>query len=217
MLLLANSPSALAIPTVFVTDGISSFTIVDNTGMDGDPTAGSVVFSTSIGNWFLVVTVGQTKPLIGSAGNPMLDLFTVQASSTAGGNLWVKFSDNNFTSPGPNAFASIGGTTDGTVVYNVFGDAGNVTLAQTTLLTSVGPFGPGSFSGDATAAAGFSGPYSLTLNTKVTHSGAGFTQYDANLVVPDGGLTVGLLGVAMLGLEAVRRVVGKRSTHFVAR
>ena len=217
VLLLANPPSARALPTLFVSDGTTSYTIGDNGSLDSDGGPGSVVFSGSVGpSWFLVITVGQTKPVLGSAAKPILDLFTIEATSSAGGSLWVKFSENGFVSTAPTVSAAIGGTTDGTVTYKTYEDPANVVLAQTVLLTSQGPFGPGSFSGEASAAAGFVAPYSLTQWTMITHTADGFTSFDANLQVPDGGLTVGLLGVALLGLEALRRVIGKRPTYFVA-
>jgi hypothetical protein len=216
LFLLASSPLAHAVPTLYISDGTSSFTITDNGSLDQSSDAGYVTFSQSFGNWVLVISVGQTKPFLGSASNPYLDLFQVAASSSAGGTLQIKFSDNNYVSTAPIAIARIGGTTDGTVSYNTYTDAGNTTMAETTLLTSLGVFGPGSFSDAAVASAGFVAPYSLTLDTFITHLGSGFTGFDADLRVPDGGLTVGLLGIALLSLETVRRAVSKRPTKAIA-
>jgi hypothetical protein len=52
------------------------------------------------------------------------------------------------------------------------------------------------------------GPFSLTSKISITH-GAGVrqkkTSFDASLTVPDGGVTLSMLGAALLGMGLLRR------------
>src|ERR1039457_2773002 len=77
---------ANAIPTLYVstTGAAGSWTAVATSA------TGSVVFSGSAGVWNLVVTSGLTKPALGSAGSPAMDV-QIQGTSTGAGQLWVGF------------------------------------------------------------------------------------------------------------------------------
>jgi hypothetical protein len=135
-----------------------------------------------------------------------MDLNTVDSSSTAGGTLIIKWSDDGFGPTVGNAFASIGGTSGGTVKYDTYADAGNAIFGTTTPLTTQS-FGAGSFSGDAggpdLAAQG--SPYSLTQVITITHTGKATTSLNAVLTVPDGGMTLMLLGSGLTALSLLRR------------
>ena len=111
--------------------------------------------------------------------------------------LIVQMSDTSFV-PFPNEtfLASVSTTTAGTLTYNVYRDSGNVLFGSTANYgnpgvspspTAIQLFSEGPLAGSATGsnavavANGGSGPYSLTLETLVTHTGSGTTLSDSLL------------------------------------
>lgn len=192
-----------------MSDGVTTVTVLDGGVGDSSPLAGVVTYVGSVGvNWSLVQVTGTTKPQIGSADFPDMDLNSVVASGGAG-TLTMTWADSSFGPSAGSAGATIGGATAGSVSYATYADPANA-LALTVPLTSQGPFNGGAFSGAAAAALTLGFPYSLTMQAGVTHATQGISSFAAELRVPDSGLTIGLLGSAMLGLEGIRRIVTKR-------
>ncbi len=205
---LGLSGAAHAVPTMKISDGITTLTIADGSGSDSNPGAGLVTWIGTIGVWNINVNTGVTKPAFGDAENPYMDLNFVNGSSSSGGTLTIWFSETDFTKNGT-AFAAIGGTTAGMVSYETYYDSANALFGNSGALTNQG-FGPGAFSGTATG-----GPvmdpnvYSLTQKITITHGQQGVSSGDAELTVPDSGSTIALLGAALatLGLISRRRKV----------
>lgn len=200
-----TAPSSFGTATLELDDGISpSVTVVDGNG------DGTVVFVGSIGLWTVNVTTGITKPTLGSAANPEGDLNTVNVSGGAG-TLTIRFSDNDYTGTGMVAH-SLGGTTTGSVSYQVYFDDSNTTLSTPAagLLFdySAGP-GPGPFSFDGDVGEISSSPYSITQVLTITHVGSGGSsgdfRYTVGRTLPDGGMTLVTLGMGMLGIAVFRR------------
>ena len=203
----AVTSSALAIPTLTISDGLTTATVTSATGFVNynNPT-----FDAS---WSVVISTAETKPLIGTAALPIMDI-NAQVTSLAATpqrNLTITFSDVGF---GPTAsFAAIlsGHVIAGTganVTYNTFYDAlnsGNPVTSLTTSGTLPGPTYASTVGGGAIAA-----NYSLTqvLTVNGSTSAGGSYSLDASLVgVPDGGTTVMLLGAALSGLALLRRKI----------
>src|SRR5437588_12407947 len=91
---------ANAAATMTLSDGVNPTVIViDNIPPDLAPGTGILLASTTVGVWQVVVG-GVTKPVFGSASNPIMDI-NVQARSTDAGTLTVTFSDNDFGGSGP--------------------------------------------------------------------------------------------------------------------
>lgn len=223
----AATSSAFAVPTLTISDGLggTSVTILDGGALDQDAILhpgnnGVVVYANSAFDnlWRVVISTGETKPALGSATSPMFDL-NVQATSLGGSvpanNLVISFSDNGF---GPTAghFQAIlsGHLVGGTgqpVTYNTYYDAGNVTGAQTTLLTSMGPSMNynGVNSGGSFNQALYSITQVVTIGINPVGTPGGMYSLDASLIcpVPDGGTTVLLLGAALSGLAFLRRKI----------
>src|SRR5664279_3706582 len=85
-----------AAATFSLFDGVNPLiTVVDNGPGDFSPQTGAITVSTNVGVWNLAIATALTKPLSGSAINPVMDL-SFQANSTAGGSLRLVFSDNGF-------------------------------------------------------------------------------------------------------------------------
>ena len=211
---MALTGSALAIPTLSISDGLTSVSLTDASGIVQyvNPSLDSA--------WSIVISTAETKPALGGAANPMFDL-NVQATSVGGSlpanNLVITFSDNGF-SPASGNFQVVldGHVVSGTgqpVTYATYYDAGNVTGATTTLLTSLGPLSGPTYNGTATGGPVNGSPYSLTqvltIGINAIGTPGGSYSLDASLngvsSVPDGGTTGMLLGAALSGLAFLRR------------
>jgi hypothetical protein len=198
---------AQAVPQLKIFDGTTTIIVSDNGAGDGSSALGRIVWDGTIGNWTLNTHVGTTFPAIGTLSNPQMDLSFNATSNGNGGTLTLTFSADGFGPTNGTAMAQIGGTAQGTVGYQTFGGNSNTIFDTTHQLTSQGPFGPGAFSG--TVAGGTVsnvGPYSLTQQLVITHTGAGISTGNSFLTVPDSGTSILLLGAALTGLAMLARV-----------
>jgi hypothetical protein len=200
ILALASVESVRAIPTLTLTSDADSQTTQD---LDGD---GVIEFSGTVGNFDLNFTIGLTKPTLGTAANPWMDVISLNANTgDTGGTLTLRFEEDNFTGTPLWMQAAIGGTTDGSVIYNTYV---NDKLFSTSG-TLVGPAFDDVQAGYLTATA----PYKLTIEAILTHSsGMQISSFDAEfkavtppVAVPDGGTTTLLLGLGFLSSLAVGR------------
>jgi len=171
----AATSSALAIPTLIISDGVTSTSLTSASGIVNysNPSFDSA--------WGLVITTGETKPApgFGNALFPKFDL-NVQAQSLTLApvrNLTITFSEN-FFGPAINGMFQAdltGHVVSGTgqnVLYNTYYDAGNVTAATTTLLTTTGALPPPNYNPPTQ----FGGPVtqaSYSLTQVITIGGAG--------------------------------------------
>lgn len=187
--------SAYAVPTMTIFDGTTTVTITDGGAGDSCPDTGCVVWIGTIGVWNINVDTGLTKPASGTPTHLDMDLSFV-AHSTAAGTLSITWSDDGYMVSG-GGVDTIGGTTDGSVSDNVLINGGAV--------LSLGPFGPGAFSDTTTGTITLNPSDIIALQVNITQSGSGTTTGDKNLKVPEGGSTLALLGIAMVGLEGLRR------------
>jgi hypothetical protein len=191
-----SAGSAYAVPTLTLFDGTTTITILDNGSGDTNPLLGVVSWSGAIGVWDINIDSGFTKPAIGSATHPHMDL-NFSAHSTTAGMLTLSFSDSGFTASGTGR-DTIGGTQDnGSVTDYIRVNGGNV--------LTLGPLAGSPFSGTATGGITLASADLLTLVVGIDHTAAGLTTGDKDLTVPDGGSAVALLGIALVGVEALRR------------
>ena len=177
---------------------------------DGD---GIVQFNGTVGTFTVNLTTGISKPELGSASSPRMELSSIQASSSGSGTLWIQHSDTDFTQLGSaRASFTINELTAGSGVdyYRTYWSATNTLWATTNLMTDQGPFGPypgdppGAFPQVQIAPGPTSGPYSLTQTISLTHSGAATSSLRAVVTVPDGGSAAALLGSALLAFGFLR-------------
>jgi hypothetical protein len=199
--------SVNAIPTLTLSDGTTTIVVTDGSAMDSSPLAGAVLFNGAVGsNFFLNVSTGVTKPLSGSASAPSMDLNSVNLA-TGAGTLTITFSETGFT-----AFPGIlTGDVGGTVALG--GSFTNIVMQNALNLVTNGPFAPLpiGFSGSGSAALIDGAPYSLTQTAILTFGpGGGMTSFNAAATVvpsvPDGGMTVTMLGIGLLTVGAARRI-----------
>ena len=172
-------------------------------------------FSTAAFGYSFLVNTSQSKPMLGSAAAPQLDLnFTATSSGTAG-NVFLYTSDTGFTLGSGSALLTLGGTNSGgsgTVTGRAWGGTSNTALqfSGANLISSlVGLTGP-TFAGSVTSPfTSVVNPYSLTIGAQITRASAGTTTGNLNLQVsaipePSTWATV-LMGAALVGFVARRR------------
>jgi hypothetical protein len=187
----------------------------DTTGPDVDlsSTDGVILFSGAIAGWNMNISSGFSKPFLGSAVEPWLDLNSANFSSLAGGtlNLWLTDTDFGPHSNGAHVLAAIGGTTWGNVTFRTFYDESNVAFGTAHEITSQS-FSPLAFAGAIGGELSSATAYSLTMLVTLVHQGAQMTSFDATVQVPEPSsmllLSAGLLGIGFTlrrrGLAASR-------------
>ena len=165
------------------------------------------------GGWTLSLAAGTTKPAIGSATDPIMNLSAANVSSTGSGTLLIEYSET-FYGPLPDGNSFITSLqsenvgTGRTTVWSYLSTA-NALFDKAELLGAIVQTGPGGDSSVNTDGMFGYGEFSLTMRLSIRHTGAGDSSFAASLVdpppagpvgVPDGGSTVVLLGLGLLAL-----------------
>ena len=169
--------SASADPVLTVSDGVTSSGPIVITGG-----AGSYSTASFDSSWGLVSIAALSKPVIGSASNPNMEL-NIQATSLGSANpLTVVLSDNNFgpTSGSNNVISQLTGQPFGgagaVVTFDTYYDSNNVMSALTTPLTASGdllPNGsPNPYNSNGSNSLSLAGPYSLSEVVTISGSNA---------------------------------------------
>ena len=203
---------ANAVPTLRLTQGANIVTVADNSLNDSSALPGVVSFSGPVGNFPVTFSTGLTKPTLGSAAHPSIDLLSVQVSSPfSNAVIEIAFSDTDFNSPGPTITlpSLIGGTTTGSIRYQTFASLSNSLFSTDILISDSGVMGSGAFSFTDYATIALQGDYSLTTIVTVTHGASSVnSSFNATVEISEPALISlttlsGLLFIA--GISARRR------------
>jgi hypothetical protein len=195
--------------------GGDDFIIQDNAAGDTIASTGAISFSVSAFGYSLLVNTAQSKPMVGSAGAPQLDLTFSATTNGAAGNVFLYASDTNFTLGSGTFVLNLGGTNsggDGSVQGRAWGGTSNTEFqfSGANLLASIGPLTTSGFSATATGTfSPIANPYSLTIGTTISRGAAGTSTGDLNLqvsAVPEPSTwALMLMGPALVGFVARRR------------
>jgi len=188
--------------------------VQDNAAGDTIPLVGAINFSVSGAGYALAVNTSQSKPVIGSATAPQLDLtFTATTVAGGGGNVFLYVSDTDFLSPG-NFLMTLGGTNSGgsgSVTGRAWGGTDNAPLSfsPANLLATIGPLTGPNYTGldDGLLNPAVS-PYSLTIGLAISRSTPGTTTGDLNFsaAIPEASTwAMIILGFAGVGFIAYHR------------
>ena len=216
---LVVTSSAFAVPTLYIWDtggGAGSGAIIPVPAGTGIATYANASFD---GAWSVVISTSETKPALGSATAPAMDL-NVQATSlgVAGRDLHVSWSDDGFGPFNSSLTATMTGHvvtgTGSGVRYQSFYQAGAGVFGAATLVP-VPPWVALTDSGVLPAPTYMNvqigGPinqasFGLVQFVTLTAVPGGAYSLDASIGgAPDGGTTVMLLGAALSGLAFLRR------------
>lgn len=186
-LLTALSASLGHASQIELISGTSDIFVSDGGVGDMSSGAGQILWLGNIHGWNLTVTVADTKPNLGSATSPQLDL-TVTANTPGLGDLVVKFSETDF------------GPTSGSLNSSFFQNGTSLGTGQVLVDPSNQLFG-----GAASTDANLTGPYSLTLVDTFAVGTISADHRASVSSVPDGGTTAAMLGFGLTGLGVFRR------------
>jgi hypothetical protein len=214
---LAQSSPASAAMVAAICDsatclGGNSLIVTDNGAGDTIGALGAINFTTSFDGYTLNVNTSQSKPMIGSATAPQLDLnFAVTSNGSPTGSVFLFVSDTDFLTDGKFQMA-MGGTNSGSsdTVGRAWGGTSNVTMDIANLFGLLAPLSGAAYSATANPTLGASvNPYSLTLGAEVTRFTSGTSTGDLNLnisAVPEPSTWAMLiLGFCAIGFVGCRR------------
>jgi hypothetical protein len=202
--------SVYAIPTIMISDGITSITIEDGGAGDFSPNAGEIIFSGTIGMFDTNIVTGVTMPKIGGASFPMMDLSALEVNSLGGnGTLSIMFSEVGFgpLASGLNGFVtSVSNNTllgSSTINFNTYYDESNTLFGQASQISSL------SLNSNGTASASSfilpSDPFSLTSVINLSVSGMTNMIVSQKIVpAPEPG-TLLMLGSGLMGIAFYAR------------
>lgn len=218
----ATAPDARAAFTLQLSDSSTTVTVMDGGAGDHSGTTGKIGYSGSIGIFGINLSTGYSKPVLGSAAEPQLQLSSLDVSSSStGGTLTIKLSDSGFTTTGAtNWISSITGATSGSVGFQAYIGTDNQAFSTDIEVADIGSLSGLFDESTSTDVNIYAAPFSVTLVATITH-GKGFleaTALVANVKDPEPGTplpisepaALALFGAGLLGLGLLMRLLAGR-------
>jgi len=216
----ANASFFAAICDDLACSGGNDFIVQDNVAPDTLPQLGAINFSVVAFGFNLVVNTSQSKPVIGSAVNPQLDLtFSATTADAVSHTVFLFASDTDFTRVGafPDNFimtlAATNSGGSGTETARAWGGTNNLNFPNNfsgaNLLSTIGPLSGGAISGSSAGSflAAVS-PFALTIGVQINRTTAGTTTGDQNFTatpVPEPASVALLGGIMLFSVGVIRR------------
>lgn len=178
---------------------------------DGD---GLLSFNGSLATstWFVNVTTGISKPILGTEKVAKLDLNSIDVSGSAG-TLQISLVDTDYNALSTSGFDyglfNVGGTTDGSVAFEVYIDDANDLNPFDGIEVYSGSFGTGAFSDSVapyTARLGsITDAFSMGIRATITHTNGGqVTSFDGDVKAVPEPTTLALVGIGLAGIGFAR-------------
>jgi hypothetical protein len=206
----ASASAAMSGPAIVISDGKAKDTITLNNA------SGLMSFNGSVGKFSLSIS---TTPASGLAMLPSFSLnsltYNGKGKKASTGTITISLSDTS-VHPNDGSIASqINGQTTGTVSYSTFADTSNSLFGKGNPLGSKGGL-TGAFNINGSAIVASQNAFSLTEMFVIQLGKGGSTHFGATVLdppigggevaqVPEVGSTLALLGLALLGVEILRR------------
>lgn len=173
---------------------------------------GAMTYAGAAGNFNVNVTTGTSKPILAPG---VMDLSSVNVTSSTGGTLVISLTDTDFTGTYPGYMGNYGGTTStnglappagtGYVDFDFLYDSTNTEFGGASVFDPA-PVGGPNFSGNGSNTVVAGNPdYSLSIFSTISHSGAQNTSFDAELRPVPIPASVWLFGSGLLGLVGIAR------------
>jgi len=169
----------------------------------------------NVAGFTIVTNVSQTRPLIGSASAPQLDLtFSAVTSDNNSHTVYLYASDTGFTGAG--AFSlTLGGTqpapgAGNSITAGAWGGNSNTNLNLSNALATVTSTGTPFALSASGVVSPLLNPYGLTIGVAITRTAAGTTTGDLHLQVPEPASMM-LFGLGLVGFAAKRRQRAKQT------
>ncbi|HEY5995660.1 MAG TPA: PEP-CTERM sorting domain-containing protein [Candidatus Deferrimicrobiaceae bacterium] len=209
---ICQAPSADAAAILYLDDGVTPTIIGDNQSGDVNTAVGAITYIGGLGDWSLNVSTGVSKPILGSASFPVMDLNSINIGF---GTLKIALLDDGFSTADRYFRSTIDGNTFDSIgmISAIAGVAGSA--SQPFELNSIhyfdAFFGPGSFSGTGIGNAALTPSDLLFLGVTITSFDPSTTSFDFHTAaqVPEPGtlalLASGLLGFAVFGRRHIRK------------
>lgn len=188
--------------TLIVNDG----GINDSNANSGGIELGGTPFT--FAGFSIKVTAGSSKPSVGSAANPTMDLQYTVTRGAGVGSLTIELTDTGFTWTPNSMNLSVGGTNlTSSQLFSAGASSSNTMYDMSSASTSIGAFSGSSFSGDKDFGYAGASPYALTLKTILTFTNStskAFGSMTLTSAVPEPA-SMAVWGLGALGLVVARK------------